>query len=102
MKCPGKVNEHRLRCKVTMDGSPIEEKVDHLMSSGVNHVNNINNTNTNDRLAAIENKLRSMEQKADVTYNQTKNTLPIFQVCKVGIWFPFQFPKILNCRISCF
>lgn len=84
MKWAGKVNEHRLRCKVTMDGSPIEEKVDHLMSSGANHVNNTN-TNTNERLAAIENKLRSMEQKADVTYNQTKNTLRIVQVCTGGI-----------------
>ena len=52
---PGKVTEHRLRCKVVMNGSPIEEKVDHLMNNSMHTTTPT--PNVADRLLAIENKV---------------------------------------------
>ncbi|KAL5268178.1 hypothetical protein ACHWQZ_G002139 [Mnemiopsis leidyi] len=74
----GKVTEHRLRCKVVMNGSPIEEKVDHLMNNSIHMTSPA--PNVADRLSAIENKLKLIEQKTEATHRQTRNTSIIVQI----------------------
>lgn len=75
----GKVLEHRLRCKVTMNGSPIEEKVDHLMNSSLAAANS-NSGSVSDRLYAIENRLKLVQEKTESTHRQTRTILIIIEL----------------------
>lgn len=75
----GKVNEHRLRCKVTMDGSPIEEKVDHIgnPTSILNHTSAFSSP---DRLFDLENRLKLIENKVDTVQHLAASTLNIIRI----------------------
>lgn len=67
---PSKVTEHRLRCKVTMNGSPIDEKMDL----------NANPPSINDRLFSIDNKLAAIEASSKRIEKQVKIMLAVIQV----------------------
>jgi len=72
---PSKVTEHRLRCKVTMNGSPIEDKMDL----------NANPPSINDRLFSIDNKLAAIEASSKRVEKQVKIMLAVIQVLLIMV-----------------